>query len=154
MVASQKWQIWGMVTGDLNFWIPNTLRIPKLVKAVYSVVLHFLQLEKMTFSPPWRGTWKESMEKGRRKSWNQAWANQQNHLRGCVNWRRWQYGVGANWLCKERPSKTWSYIFMASNICNFSLWFVNILSISKYIHCFSHYKLDLNPIPSILIYIL
>ena len=30
---------------------------------------------------------KESMEKGRRKSWNQAWANQQNHLKGCVNGR-------------------------------------------------------------------
>ena len=38
-----------MVTGDLNFWIPNTPRIPKLVKAVYSVVLHLLQLKKWLF---------------------------------------------------------------------------------------------------------
>ena len=38
-----------MVTGDLNFWIPNTLRIPKLVKAVYSVVLHLLQIKKREF---------------------------------------------------------------------------------------------------------
>jgi len=39
-----------MVTGDLNFWIPNTLRVPKLVKAVYSVVLHLLQQKSYVFS--------------------------------------------------------------------------------------------------------
>ena len=54
------------VTDDLNqFLYPKYSENSKVGESCDSVVLHRLQLEQVTFSPPWIGRWKESMEKGR-----------------------------------------------------------------------------------------
>ena len=67
------------VTDDLNqFLYPKYSENSKFGESCVICGFASSATRKSDFSTPWRGTWKESMEKGRRKSWNQAWENQQN----------------------------------------------------------------------------
>ena len=76
------------VTDDLNqFLYPKYSENSKVGESCVLCGFASSATRKSDFFSSMKRYRKESMEKGRRKSWNQAWANQQNHLRGCVNGR-------------------------------------------------------------------